>query len=177
MTKKIKSRTAGIKFYQKTVRICLPILTFWRQNGLGASAKADSVRQNPHFRGPRERPFSQSIRQRHGGGSPCDQPFEPPAALSTAAVPAAAKRARPGHPVPWRRTVRATTSRRRAYPLTATDAHWARTSTIAPKSSFPWSRFFAAVSICRTVAVTGAGTSSCLASSRARFRSLSMWRR
>jgi hypothetical protein len=67
-TKKIKSRAAGIKFYEKTVRICLPILTFERQNGPGAIEKADSVRQNPTFPGVRERPLSQSICRRRAGG-------------------------------------------------------------------------------------------------------------
>jgi hypothetical protein len=67
-TKKIKFRSNGIKFYEKTVRICLPILTFSRQIGLGAIEKADSVRQNPHFRGQREGPFSQSVCRRRAGG-------------------------------------------------------------------------------------------------------------
>jgi hypothetical protein len=67
-TKKIKFRSNGIAFYEKTVRICLPILTFARQNGHGAIEKADSVRQDPTFPGVRESPFSQSVWRRRAGG-------------------------------------------------------------------------------------------------------------
>ncbi len=68
LTKKIKSRAAGIKFYEKTVRICLPILTFRGQIGLGAIEKAGPVRQDPVFPGSRETTFSKSICRRRAGG-------------------------------------------------------------------------------------------------------------